>query len=385
VIVDLIIVLLSVAMAVWGYFQGVSARALAVIGFAGGAVIGSRVGPLVLDGGLRDPFAPVLALPAALLVGALLAAALGRLGRKLRRAPRERGTLDAVGGALIAACLGLAMVWMAAAVLTRADSLKVSLGDSRIVDRLNAVLPPPGPLFTARNSAYAHRVIQRPKIRPGQPDPRIKRDPQVQAAARSVVKIEVSACGGGQGTGSGWIAGDGIVVTNAHVAHTSDAPGVKIEGAGRAYRSEPIWYDDRDDVAVLRVPALKGVPHLPVGRRPKAGAAAAVLGFPFGGRYKAREARLGPTGPFSEVLPGRVLRGHSRITLLLAGLGTGPGSSGSPVIDGKGRVVAMIFAGIERVRRRDAFAIPSPIIREALKRALDSPHRVDTGDCPAEM
>lgn len=45
----------------------------------------------------------------------------------------------------------------------------------------------------------------------------------------------------------------------------------------------------------------------------------------------------------------------------------------------------MIFAGIERVRRRDAFAIPSPIIREALERALDSPHRVDTGDCPDEM
>jgi hypothetical protein len=73
VIVDLIIVGLMVAVAVWGYSQGVSVGVLIFLGFGGGAVIGFRVAPLVLDGGLRDPFAPVIAVPAALLFGGVLA------------------------------------------------------------------------------------------------------------------------------------------------------------------------------------------------------------------------------------------------------------------------------------------------------------------------
>lgn len=380
-IVDLIILALTVAVAVWGYFQGVSVGVLVCVGFGAGAVVGSRVAPLVLEGGLRDPFAPVLALPAALLFGALLAAALERLGRRLRRALRRRREVDAVGGVLVAGCLALVMVWMAAAVLAGVDSLKESLRDSKIVEQLNSVLLPPGPLLNPEKPSYALPVIKGPKVRAGLPDPRIKQDPQVRAAARSVAKVEVC---GGQGTGTGWIAGEGIVVTNAHVAHGSEAPGVRIEGQGKTYRSEPIWYDDNDDVAVLRAPALKDVPALPIAGGPRVGTTAAVLGFPFSGRYKAREARLGPTFSPPEGAQQGVGRGHRSITPLLAGLGIGPGSSGSPVIDRNGRVVAMIFAGKDPNGGRDAFGIPSPIIREALRRALSSPHRVDTGDCNEE-
>ncbi len=381
-IVDLIIVLLTVAVAVWGYFQGVSVGVLIFVGFGGGALIGSRVAPLVLDGGLRDPFAPVLALPAALLFGAILAAALERFGRKLRPALRRRRTLDGVGGTLVAGGLALVMVWMAGAVLAGVDSLRSPLRDSRIVDQLNSVMLPPGPLLRAKEAAYGLGVTQGPGGFASVPDPRIKQDPQVRDAARSVAKIEVAACGGGEG--SGWVAGEGIVVTNAHVAHGSDAPLVRIEGQGKGHRSEPIWYDEGDDVAILRVPALKDVPPLPIAGRPKLGAAAAVLGFPFGGRYKAREALLGPTFPPPEGAQRGFLGGHRRITLLRAGRGTGSGSSGSPVIDRDGRVVAMLFGAVDPEDGRDAFTIPSPIIREALGRAVSSPHRVDTGDCGEE-
>lgn len=382
-IVDLIIVGLMIAVAVWGYFQGVSVGVLIFVGFGAGAVIGSRVAPLVLDGGLRDPFAPALALPAALLFGAILAAALERVGRKLRRALWKRRTLDAVVGALVAGCLGLVMVWVVAPVLAGVDGLRDSLRDSGVVAQLNAALPPPGPLLKAEKPSYALPVIDGPTVRADLPDSRIKQDPEVLAAARSVAKIEVEACGA-RGTGSGWVAADGIVVTNAHVAKGSTAPGIRIEGQSPTYESEPIWYDDEEDVAILRTPGVKGVAPLPVAPRPRRGAAAAVLGFPFGARYKAREARLGPTLRPAEGADQGVASGHRRITPLLAGLGVGPGSSGGPVMDRDGRVVAMVFAGRDPNGGRDVFAIPSPIIREALRRALASPQRVDTGGCGEE-
>ena len=380
-IVDLIVVALTVGLAAWGYSQGVSVGVLVLVGFGCGALLGSRVAPLVLDGGLRDPFAPVIALPAALLFGALLAAALERFGRKLRRRLRRRRTLDAYGGALVAGCLALVVVWITASVVARVDSLREPLRESKIVEQLNSVLLPPGPLLTAEKASYALPVIDGPRVRAGLPDPRIKRDPEVQAAARSVAKIEIAACGQ-TGDGTGWIAGDGIVVTNAHVVRGSDAPAVRLEGQGEAHRSEPIWYDDKEDVAILRSPAVKGAPLLPVaGSSPKRGTTAAVLGFPFGGRYKAREARLGPTSPLPRGARRGIARGHRSITPLFAGLGIGPGSSGSPVVDRDGSVVAMIFGGRDPNGGRDAYAIPSPVIREALERARSSRHPVDTGDC----
>ena len=96
-LIDAIIVLLAVAMAVWGYSRGVRTEVLIAVGVAIGALLGSRVGPQVLKDGLQDPLAPLLALPGALLLGAVLAAGMERAGSQLRRALRGRYTLDALG------------------------------------------------------------------------------------------------------------------------------------------------------------------------------------------------------------------------------------------------------------------------------------------------
>ena len=74
-IVDLIIAVLILAVAVWGYRQGGDDRSAGAGRLRGWRAAGVSAGAVVLDGVLRDPYAPVLAVPAA-----LLAAALERVG-----------------------------------------------------------------------------------------------------------------------------------------------------------------------------------------------------------------------------------------------------------------------------------------------------------------
>ena len=65
---DWLILAFTLAMAVWGYAQGLVVGALSLAGFAGGAFLGSRLGPLLLNEGSASPFAPAVALVSALLI-----------------------------------------------------------------------------------------------------------------------------------------------------------------------------------------------------------------------------------------------------------------------------------------------------------------------------
>jgi hypothetical protein len=371
-IVDLIIVGLTLAVAAWGYWRGVTTGPLVLVGFAGGALLGSRLAPLVLEGGLRDPYAPVLAVPAALLCGALLAAALERVGFGLRRRLRGHGTVDALGGALLAGFVGLVTVWIVAAVVVRVDDLSGSVKDSAVVDALNAVVPPPGPLVDA-DVSYSLPQIDGPRAYGRPAGANVKRDPEVVAAAASVVKIGVSACDSGRG-GSGWIAGDGIVVTNAHVVEASDEISVQMEGKGERHDAEAIWYDDVSDLAILRAPGVSGERALPIDVKAKPGTPSAMLGFPGGGPYVVKPARLGATS----TLPGFQVEGgqqsKAKVTRMVAR--ATPGNSGGPVVDLDGRVVAVIFAS--RSPGYTAYAVPASTVRRSLRRA-EGP--VDTGPC----
>ena len=85
-------------MAAWGYAQGLIVGALSLAGFAGGAILGSRLGPLLVEDGSASPYAPLMALIGAIVVGGVLASGLellgfhlrGRLGDGHRRARRPR-------------------------------------------------------------------------------------------------------------------------------------------------------------------------------------------------------------------------------------------------------------------------------------------------------
>ncbi len=366
-------------MALWGYMQGLIVGFLSLAGFAAGAFIGSRVGPELLEEGSASPYAPVFALVGALLAGGILASGLELLGFRLRhRLGESLGVVDGLGGAALVACLGLGLVWVAGAVALHApgaSGLREPIQRSSVLTRLNEMLPPSGPLLQALARFDPIPTITGPEPGVSAPDSAIARDPEVRAAGRGVVRVLGTACGLGV-QGSGWVAAEGVVVTNAHVVAGQDDTSVQLGGEGQRFDAEAIHFDTRNDLAVLRVPGVSGVRPLAMNEAAPPGTGAAVLGYPENGPYDVEPARVGRTRTvISQDAYGRgpVQR---RITAL-RGL-VRSGNSGGPAVDSQGRVVTTIFAAARESGSGSGFGVPDSIVRRALAGARAP---VSTGPC----
>ena len=377
--VDLVILAFALVMAAWGYRQGLIAGALSLTGFVAGCVVGSRLAPLLLERGARSPYAGWFSLLGALVMGGALASVLELLGFRLRaRLGHAVGRLDGLGGAALIACVGLGLAWIAGALAVQAPltrDLRRDFQRSAILQALNEALPPSGPLLGALARFDPFPSIESPAPNVPPPTGRVVRDPQVRAARRSVVRVLGTACGLGV-QGSGWVAGEGVVVTNAHVVAGQDDTTVQIEGRGPRHDAHAIWFDPRNDLAILRSAGVAGVPSLPLEANARVGSPAAVLGFPQNGAYDARPGRLGPT---RQVI-GQDAYGRGPIrrrVTALRGL-VRSGNSGGPVVDGRGRVVTTVFAATVGGGTRGGFGVPDSVVRAALQSAAGP---VGTGPC----
>jgi hypothetical protein len=374
--VDWIIVGLLLLLALFGWAQGFVTGALALIGFALGAWLGTRLAGIVLPDGSRNPYAPAIGLVGALIVGAGFAAGFEGLGVRLRSRMTVPGFgfVDGVLGALLTACVGLGVVWILGAVAVHSNGdVRYEVQRSEILSRLNKALPPSGPLLNALARFDPFPRIDGPEANVAPPAKGIGRDPQVRAAAASVVKILGTACGLGV-EGSGWVARDGVVVTNAHVVAGQTDTKVLLRGRGAQLDATAIAFNPRNDLAVLRVPGLKARP-LPLADAPGPGRSAAILGFPENGPYDVRAGRLGATR--TTVTSDAYGRGpvQRRLTSLRGVVRSG--NSGGPMVDGKGRVVTTIFAATT-TGPRGGFGVPNSVTKKVLAGAREP---VGTGPC----
>jgi S1-C subfamily serine protease len=376
---DWAILAFTIALALWGYRQGLIVGALTLVGFGVGAFAGSRIGPLLLAEGSRSPYAPLCAALGALLVGALTAVTLESFALGLRERIVRRPFLlaaDGAGGAALIASVALGLAWVFGAVLLHAPStaqLRADIQRSLILRSLNDVLPPSGPLLNALNRVDPAPTVLGPAAPVAPPDAKIASDPDVLGAGDSVVRILSTACGLGI-EGSGWAVEPGVVVTNAHVIAGADDTTVTTQN-GIELEATPIYYEPRQDLALLRVGAP--LPPLPISSRRREGEDGAVLGYPENGPYSLSPARIGET----------------RLTTSEDSYGNGPvertivamsgivrsGNSGGPLVDPAGHVVGTVFAATT-TGPRGGFAIPAEQVREALRRVADE---VDTGPCTA--
>jgi uncharacterized membrane protein required for colicin V production len=381
--IDWLIVAFTVLMATVGWRQGFVAGAFALAGFAGGAFLGSRLGPELLPDGSSSPYAPLVSLIGAVAGGSILAGLFETAGFLVRRSVPVPGvrTLDGLLGSVLSAAIALGLAWIIGAVLLQTPGVRQLRRDiqrSEILSRLNEVLPPSGPILNAlaRFDPFPH--IDGPEAEVPAPRAAVARDPEVRAAGASVVRILGTACGLGI-EGSGWIAGPGLVVTNAHVVAGEDDTTVQIRGTGQKLDAHAVAYDSTNDVAVLRVRGLDGVPSLSLAADPSSGTEAAILGFPENGPYDVRAARLGQT----RAVVSEDAYGNGPVTRQMTTFRgvVRSGNSGGPVVDTAGRVVTTVFAKSTGSSRSGGYGVPNALVRRALDRAVGEGQAVSTGAC----
>ena len=150
---------------------------------------------------------------------------------------------------------------------------------------------------------------------------------------RSVVTIDA-----GDALGSGWVAHSDArgadVITNYHVvaeAWSAGTAGVRVRVGDRTLAGSVVRVDVNDDLAVVhvaeRLPALASA-----ARRPDVGTTVMAVGSPLG---------LSGTVSVGVVSGYRSLDGSDYMQFSAP---ISPGNSGGPVVDGRGRVVAVASA-----------------------------------------
>jgi len=370
---DWLAVAVAALAAVGGLRRGLVVSLLSLAGVALGAVIGGRLAPLLLAQGESSPYTPLVALAGALTLAFLLEGAGALAGGSLRgRLPDGFARrLDSGGGLVLGAVTGLAIVWVLGAVALQVPGqpdLREAAQRSVVLRRLNAIVPPRTALQAlARVDPFP--ALAGPAVLVDPPDPAVLTRPAVQQAARSVVRVFGTACGLGI-AGSGWVAGDGLVVTAAHVV-AGESDTTVVASGGSPLPATAVWFDATNDVAVLQVSGLDRLP-LPL-TEARRGDPVAILGYPGDGAFRAVPGRIGTT---LAVLGGdaygkRVLRTVTAFRGVVR-----HGDSGGPVVTRDGGVATTVFAAREG---SDAgYGVPTGIVRTALARARGP---VSTGGC----
>jgi S1-C subfamily serine protease len=386
-IVDILIAVLLVAALVTGLRMGLFSALGALCGLVAAGLAAPWVLPL-LAGAVVDhawrPTAVVAGAVALLALGAAVGAALGGVIRRGADRLRLRIVERLLGGvlSLVAAALAIALTGagVASAGIPVVSSAVASSSLLRTVDR--ATPPPVAEAMARLHSAVLGDTVlptisgllgdaQAPSAEGVDTD-----DPELRAAAGSVARIHgVAYACGRSATGSGFVAAEDRIVTNAHVVAGMETPIVELPGEP-ARDGRVVYFDPVDDLAVIAVDV--DASPLPMVDPLRAGDAAAVQGYPYGGPFRTEPAGVAAVGaaPIADIYGGAPA--PREIYALTAEVH--PGNSGGPVLTGDGAVAGVVFARDE-VQASVGYAMSTAELRPVLEQLGSATQAVPTGEC----
>ncbi len=387
-VLDWLLVVLVLAYAVSGYWQGFVTGAFSTLGLILGGLGGIWLAPVLLGDA-----SPSLWVSLGALVVVLVSASIGQalfqfVGARLRDTITWQPVraVDALGGAVLSVVAVLIVAWMLGVAISgsRIPGIGPQVRESEVLGRVDAVMPPQAQAVLRSfddvvGSSFFPRYLepfareQITQVAPAQR--RVLRDPEVVAAAQSVYKVRSSnRCGSGV-EGSAFLYAPGKLMTNAHVVAGVDDPQVVVDGSPTA--ATLVYYDPDVDVAVLDVDGLDG-PTLRFDLSGERGQQGAVLGFPQDGPFDARAVRIRD----EQRLRSPDIYGLGTVTrevFSLRGL-VRPGNSGGPLVSTQGRVLGVVFAA--SVSDTDTgYALTARQVGEAAATGLESDTEVSSGEC----
>ena len=389
-VVDLIFVALALLAAARGWRRGFVGQIFefggGLLGLLGGLWLGPRLASLFTNkAGIEGALISLIAVFVGLSVGQTIGYMLGfRFGLAARRA--RLGTPDALLGAASGVVVISIAFWIVGSLLTGGPSRPVAraMNRSKVLNAVSEALPRPPNVF-----AYIKQYLDTsgfPQVFAGFPRPvgppaklpdSATARRAIDAADRSTVRIVAPACGGTQ-LGSGWVAADSTVVTNAHVVAGADS--VSVQDSAGSHSATVVVFDPRTDVAVLRTSGLAGPPLELVTDPQERGTPGATLGFPgsSGGEMRVHRAAVNDSYPAS----GRDIYGRSLVRRDVYELRSPvrQGDSGGPFVLPSGGVAGVVFAAAT-TDGGIGYALTGSEVSDEVTLGARSSEPVGTGPC----
>lgn len=385
-LIDFIIIAFAISALYRGREIGFVRQVSTALGFFGGLFLGAALGPIIGRAFTASPSEVLTRVVFTLglsIMGLLMGEYVGfRL--KHRLLPSKLNHYDGRLGSAVNVITLLISAWLIAAVVSAlpVPRLQADISGSHLVRALDKVLPPAPKVIADLGKLISPNGF--PQVFIGnEPLPKPGAVPQSLGDLRgavakdqvSVVKIQGQGCGGIV-DGSGFVAGPGLVATNAHVVAGIRHPFV--QDSNGVHRGTVVLFDPNLDFAVLRVNGLAGAPLQLAASRIDPGTPAAVLGYPGGGPFEADPAAVMDIFRAS----GRNIYGRGTTLRSVYELRAKviPGNSGGPLIAQDGSVIGVVFAESTSYNQV-GYALTSPTPLHELNQVNAQSGPVSTGSC----
>lgn len=395
--VDVLVIVVALLAAISGARQGVVIALPALVGVIGGAILGIKLAPMVVDL-FANPAAKVAFAVAIVVFLVAVGETLGVwLGRKVKQGVKSRINTDKLSGidqtlgAIVQGLVVFVVAWLIAVPLTGVTALPglaKAINNSAVLGAVNKAMPAeaeglPADLRKLLDASGFPSVVdpfQQTQINEvAPPDNSLPSSDVVSQLHSSVLKIRGTASSCSRALeGSGFVVAPQRVMTNAHVVAGTDETSVETP-QGRL-PARVVYFDPEVDIAVLAVPRLESKPLTISARAGKAGDSTIVLGYPLDGPYTATAGRIRNEitlqGP--DIYDARTVRRD----VFTVRAQVRSGNSGGPLVTPEGQVVGVVF-GASVQDAETGFTLTTKQVQPVIDEAASLSARVSTGSCAA--